>query len=122
MATSVTADDIIRAFVTRSATDGSHVTFAERSAPNGYVRVYGPNADVRDSSKCCVIVERANGAVSVTKELKPHLVVRDRPDPPLAIHDDPAGFSSGPKYGRYDWTMIIDDASSASEVVDKIIR
>lgn len=115
-----TADEILRAFVKRSAKDKSYVTLAERSLPKGYVRVYGPNAKPRKKRTCHLIVERANGAVAVTKELRAYLPVRPRPIPAKSIKVDPAGFSSGPKYGRFRW-IVTEECASADALVDRLI-
>lgn len=115
---SFTADELLRAFIAASAKDGKHVTFAERSAPGGYVRVYGPSADPSDTSASYVIIEDQTGAVAVTEELTPFLPVRDRPGRPIA--HDPSGFSSGPNYGRYRWTVVTDDISTPAALVSRV--
>jgi hypothetical protein len=115
-----TVDDILRAFIARSARDKSHVTLAERSLPNGYVRIYGPSAKPRKKRTCHLIVERMNGAVAVTKELRSHLSVHPRPMPAKSIAADPAGFSSGPKYGRFRW-IVTEECASADDLVDRLI-
>jgi len=115
------ASDVLEAFIHRSAKDASHVTLAERSTPQGYVRVYGPSADPANTSTSHVIVGVLNGAVSVTEELMPHLPVRDRPNPPQPIAKDPAGFSSGPNYGRYRWTLVTEDIGSPEELVRRVL-
>jgi len=113
-----TAGDILQAFITHSANGKSHVTFAARSPPEVYVRVYGPSADPNKTSQCHVIVG-ANGSIAVSEELKPHLQVAERPDG-VRVADDPAGFGSGPNYGRFRWTITGHYATPYDLVVDVV--
>jgi hypothetical protein len=102
----LTADSLILAFVAASAKNGSWVTFAERSAPAGYVRVYGPSVDPHDRTQCHLVIERPNGYVSVTEALGraiPGATPRVLPAQPIAGH--PTGYASGPEYGRFTWSV-----------------
>jgi hypothetical protein len=118
---SISASDILNAFIQRSARDRSSVTLAERSAPNGYVRVYGPSASASDTKSCHILVERTGGAIAVSDDLRGFLPVRARPAPSVPIAQHPDGASSGPAYGRFGYVLDLAGVQTAEQAVDVLM-
>lgn len=128
------AQDILNAFIESTAAQGdledheeksepSAVAFGLRApAPFGYVRVWGPRGNTASWRDCHIVVERYNGAVGVSREVRGHVSLAEPRPNGMAITGDEIGYSCGPGLGRFDHairpSVIAREFASAKDLVE----
>jgi len=83
------------------------VQLQARGMPNGYARIFGPNANVAKNTHCYIAVLDPNGAICVKKHLQASLRAQLRPMDPndptrgVPISRHPLGCTTGTRYGSF---------------------
>ena len=75
----------------------------------GYLHIHGPN-QTPGTGRCAthsIVVEQANGTVSLRTPIAKQLGFTKRPNAPISQH--PLGYSNGPDYGVFDYALSFED-------------
>lgn len=97
------ANEILRAFIAAFSADDGYVVLRQRGGSPGYVHVVPSGFDPAEKYDRHLVVELANGTVSVTEELQHIVNAHVRPDAHISADD--LGWSAGPNSGRFKWAI-----------------